>query len=266
LNSVKTQLSALGLRARKRLSQNFLQDPNWIRKIADIVTQGENEEIWEIGPGLGALTTALVKKDPPRFRAFELDPVLSEHIQKSFPQIEMVEGDFLKADLREMFGERKITLCGNLPYKISSQIVFKLLPHRSHFSQLVLMFQKEFSDRLTAKPRTSNYSALSVLIQNNFSVETIGTLAAHLFFPQPAIDSTLLLLKPKPEAEVPYAQYSPLVKTAFRHRRKKLSNNLKGLASREEISQIFERFGWNPNIRAEEVPPFEYLELAKSLI
>lgn len=256
-------LNTLGANARKSLSQNFLTSPHWATLLVAQTLEGTYDEVWEIGPGLGALTELLVKNSKKPLRLFEYDRKLSAYLRQRFPSVTLIEGDVLDADLKTMAGNSKIALLSNLPYHLSSPILFKLIEMKENLSHLVLTFQREFAERLIAAPRTSDYGALSVLAQLHFKIESLGVLPAGAFFPPPAIASEALRLTPRNSLEN-LDFVAKVVKGAFLHRRKKMRSNLK---------EVFPTLNW-PQIelphaetaRAEELSKEDYVELSKILL
>lgn len=257
----KQLLSRLGIRARKNLSQNFLLSPHWADRLVDAALAQPHEEVWEVGPGLGALTERLASRSPVPVKLFELDRTLSGHLRETFPQLELVEGDFLKQDWESLAQGRDITLVSNLPYAISSPLLFGLLERAPFVKRWVLTFQKEFSDRLRAVPRSSHYSALSVRIQLQIRMTSLGVLPPKAFFPVPDVDSEGLVMEP---IRILPPKVGELVRAAFAHRRKQLPKNLKALDAGRDWAALLTQLGWDPRCRPEELSPQDYLTLARA--
>jgi len=260
-------LTLLGFRPKKRLSQNFLTTSHWADKLVDSVLEHPGaDEIWEIGAGLGALTGPLLKKASVPVRIFEVDPRLASNLKREFQSADIIEGDFSKLDLSQYLeSSTKISVLSNLPYHLSSNILFKLLEIRDQVVCLVLTFQKEFADRLKAKPRTKDFSSLTVMTQVFFDIEKIGILSPNCFHPKPEVSSQALKLIPKLRPEISMEELSSVVRTAFQHRRKKLVRNLEERFPRTKLDATFSELGFSQNTRAEELDPSNYVTLAQRL-
>ncbi len=259
----KVVLDSLGAAARKSLSQNFLISPHWADKLVRASLETPAEAIWEIGPGLGALTRGLLMSAKVPVTVFEFDRKLSEHLRVSFPGIHLVEGDVLKQDLASHQAGKRVSVLSNLPYHLSSAILFKLAELPSPPVSLVLTFQREFAARVRAFPRTPDYGALSVLLQLQFEIESLGVLPPGAFYPAPDIDSEALRFVPKPAALPPELRL--LVKTAFEQRRKQLPSNLKKKFPGIQVAEILQKLGFSPLARAEELAPADFVALGREM-
>ncbi len=187
------------IKAKKSLGQNFLIDKNILEKIISTIDI-ENKSILEVGPGTGNLTTYILKKKPKKLFVIEKDDELANNLKKKFEnQIQVINGDILTIDENKLFNE-KITVFGNLPYNISTEILSKWIINSKQifwFNHLVLMFQKEVADRIIAKYNTSNYGRLSILSNWRLDIKKICDIKPISFFPIPKVDSTLLIFSPK---------------------------------------------------------------------
>ena len=188
------------IKAKKSLGQNFLIDQNIIDKIIDIV-EIKDKSVLEIGPGTGNLTKNILKKKPKRLLVVEKDNDLVKFLYKNFDnQIKIINDDILKIDENNL-DTNILTVFGNLPYNISTEILCKWILNIKDkhfwFDQLVLMFQKEVADRIIAKFNTKNYGRLSILSNWKLEIEKICDIKPSSFYPKPKIDSSVLLLKPK---------------------------------------------------------------------
>lgn len=255
------QLSGLGARALKGLSQNFLTSPHWVDRLTNAALSIDADELWEIGPGLGALTGRLLAESKIPVRLFEFDKKLAASLAEKHPAVPMEIGDVMEADFEQIAAGRRIAVLSNLPYHLSSPILFKFLESNVRWQGFVLTFQREYAERLLALPRTKDYGGLSVVFQWNFDAEKLGILPPGAFFPPPKIESSALKLKLK-GARLP-AEFGTLVRTSFQFRRKTLSNCLKGFVDKEELAKGLEPLGFSPQSRPEELSPQDYLELAK---
>lgn len=218
-------------RPKKRFGQNFLRDPQVVNQILTAAELAATDRVLEIGPGLGALTDLLL----PRCRelqVMEVDSDLVARLQaRAEPKLVIHAGDALDLDWGQLLPEPPYKLVANLPYNISSQIVFKLLDHRALFSRMVLMFQKEVGDRLCAGPGGKDYGILSVLCRQHFDIRRVTVVAPGAFFPPPKVHSVVLCFDtlPVPRTEVVDERLlRRLVKGAFGQRRKTLRNALVG--------------------------------------
>ena len=241
--------------AKKRLGQNFLVDENIVRKIIAFAQLKKDDHILEIGPGFGALTKELVKILP-TFTAVELDRTLAAFIRAEFPQVHLIEKDILQVPLSEIAGEKKVKVLGNIPYAITTPILFKLLDERAAVHSAILMMQDEVARRLLAKPSTKEYGVLAVQLQAFAEVEYGFKVKREVFKPRPEVDSAVVRLTMRPHTDIMRETvFKTLVRTAFRMRRKTLENNLK---------DIFELSGVTLNLkqRAEELSVQDFIELA----
>ena len=215
------------IKVKKSLGQNFLIDQNIIDKIIDVV-QIKNKSILEIGPGTGNLTKNILKKKPKKLIVIEKDNILAELLKKNLGNdINIINNDVLKVD-ENTLDEDILTVFGNLPYNISTEIlcnwILNIKNKNFWFDNLVLMFQKEVAERIIAKFNTRNYGRLSILSNWKLEIEKISDVHPSSFFPKPKVDSSVLLLKPKPDF---FPLTNPknlekLTRTFFMHRRKML--------------------------------------------
>jgi len=219
------------------------------------------EEFWEIGPGLGALTGPLLSRVSVPVRAFELDRKLAAYLREKFPRLDLREGDVNYADFAAVSPGRRIAVLSNLPYHLSSPILFKLFEEKARIARMVLTFQKEYAERLVARPRTPDYGALSVMCQLHFSLSSLGVLPPGAFYPVPGVASEAVLFEPK--ASVPDIQLvGRVLKAAFRQRRKKLSSNLKQAYPTANAEEALAALGLSPTVRPEELSKEQYVALA----
>jgi 16S rRNA (adenine1518-N6/adenine1519-N6)-dimethyltransferase len=256
-------------RPRKRFGQNFLHDQHVLDCIIAAADFQKDDRILEIGPGPGALTERLLATDLPVL-AVEVDRDLGTALQaRDEKNLEVKIGDVLRLDWSELLLDPPYKLIANLPYNISSQVLFKALDHREAFRRLVLMFQKEVGDRLVAEEGTRTYGILSVLIQTWFKIEKVVKVPPGAFHPPPKVDSVVLCLEPLSEPRTVLHDeelYRRLVKGAFGQRRKTLRNSLRGSGwSVEPIDQAFSEAGIDPGRRGETLTIEEFGALANVL-
>jgi len=244
--------------ARKSLGQNFLVDENIVRKIVAFAQLKEDDHVLEIGPGFGSLTKVLAKVLP-TFTAVELDKTLASFIRAEFPQVRLIENDVLQVSLSEVAGERRIKVLGNIPYAITTPILFKLLDERHAVHSAVLMMQDEVAKRLSAKPGTKEYGILTVQLQAFAEVEYGFKVKREVFRPRPEVDSAVVRLTMRPYTGMAHETvFKTLVRTAFRMRRKTLENNLKDTF---ELSRV----SINLKQRAEDLSVQDFIELANTV-
>lgn len=217
------------VRAKKHLGQHFLKDENIARRIADSLT-GEVKQVLEIGPGMGVLTKYLVDKPELNFCAIEIDTESVAYLNQHYPDLKVIEGDFLRFDASTLFQD-SFAIIGNFPYNISSQILFKVYESRNMVPEVVGMFQKEVAERVAAKPGSKTYGILSVLLSAFYDIEYLFTVDEHVFNPPPKVKSAVIRLRRNQVSalECDEKLFSTIVKTGFNQRRKTMRNALKPL-------------------------------------
>jgi 16S rRNA (adenine1518-N6/adenine1519-N6)-dimethyltransferase len=257
-------------RPRKRFGQNFLHDQNVLQRIIAAADICDDDQLMEVGPGPGALTDRLISKGRPLL-AIEIDRDLAAAlIERNIPQLEVVVGDAIRLDWDSLLTSPPYKLVANLPYNISSQVLFKTLEYRQKFRRLVLMFQKEVGDRLIAERGTRDYGVLSVLMQTWFSIERVIKVPPSCFQPPPKVDSVVLRFDPLQSPVVDLLDenlYRKLVKDSFAQRRKTLRNSLSGCGwDTALLDKAFAETGIDPRRRGETLSIEEFGELANTLI
>lgn len=253
-------------RARKRFGQNFLHDHNVITRIVKSIRPQEGETLLEIGPGQGALTSALLDSNC-ELRALELDRDLIPVLQQKFgtnPHFQLQQGDALELDLATLVPDRRVRVVGNLPYNISTPLIFHLLAQSERIIDMHFMLQKEVVERLAAQPRTKDYGRLGIMTQYFCRVEPLFEVPPGAFSPAPKVQSAVVRLIP--HAELPYPAKSverlqTVVRTAFNQRRKTLRNALQTLLNAEQI----EALGIDAGARPETLPLSAFVKIADSL-
>ena len=252
-------------RARKRFGQNFLHDQRVIQRIVAAIRPRAGEVILEIGPGQGALTGALLETEC-LLRALELDRDLVAILQQKFgdnPRFHLQQGDALAIDLPAM-GSEKVRVVGNLPYNISTPLIFHLLNQSSSIVDMHFMLQKEVVERLSAGPGTRDYGRLGIMTQYFCRVEPLFEVAPGAFSPQPKVQSAVVRLTPHQTLPHPARSFAALqivVRTAFNQRRKTLRNALQTLLNAEQIAAL----GIDPGTRPETLSLAAYVALADCL-
>ncbi len=241
------------MRPKKSLGQHFLTDQNIIEKIADSIPAGTGHRVIEIGPGTGALTEVLLQRFD-EVHAVELDRRAIEVLQKKYPNLPVHHQDVLEVDWQELSaGKQQTHIVGNLPYYITSQILFSLLEARSFFADALLMMQKEVAERLVADIRTKAYGILSVQTRLMSSPEILFPVSRHCFSPPPNVESAMVrLVFDKGALACSDAHLKTVVRTAFNQRRKKLSNSLKPVVDKKNQPEDFDydkrAEAWTPDI------------------
>ena len=241
------------IRPKKSLGQHFLNDQNIIAKIAESIPAEEAHRVIEIGPGTGALTDVLLQ-DFDDVHAVELDQRAIEVLEEKYPELPVYHRDVLKVDWSELaIGKDKTHVVGNLPYYITSQILFALLESRSLLTSAILMMQKEVAERIVSDIRTKDYGILSVQTQLMSTPEILFDVSRHCFDPPPNVDSAMIKLTfDKGPLDCTDAHLKTVVRTAFNQRRKKLSNALKPIIPKEDLPDGFDYDkrpeAWTPDI------------------
>ncbi|NNK81517.1 MAG: 16S rRNA (adenine(1518)-N(6)/adenine(1519)-N(6))-dimethyltransferase RsmA [Flavobacteriaceae bacterium] len=220
----------MSVKAKKHLGQHFLRDENIAKKIADTLSLEGYSNILEIGPGMGVLTKYLLEKDCTTY-VIEIDTESVDYLKANYLNLapRIIEKDFLKYDLTEVFKNEPLAIIGNFPYNISSQIVFKTLEIRNQIPEFSGMFQKEVAQRICQKEGSKTYGILSVLTQAFYHADYLFTVSPNVFNPPPKVDSGVLRLTRKDNFTLPCDEklFFKVVKTAFQQRRKTLRNSLK---------------------------------------
>jgi 16S rRNA (adenine1518-N6/adenine1519-N6)-dimethyltransferase len=252
----------MSIRPKKSLGQHFLTDDNIIDKIADAIPAEEGHRVIEIGPGTGALTAALVDRYEDLL-AVELDQRAIEVLEHKFDDLNIHHANVLEVDWEHLsIGKQKTHVVGNLPYYITSQILFSLLEHRKFLSDALLMMQKEVAERIVSDIRTKQYGILSVQTQLMCSPEILFPVSRHCFKPQPNVESAVIKLTfDKGPLECTDDHLKTVVRTAFNQRRKKLSNALKPIIPKDQLPA-----GYDFDKRAEAWPPSEYEKLTAEFV
>lgn len=267
MTTPRKMLRSRGLHPRKRLGQCFLQDRNILAKIVAMAEISGDGTVVEIGAGTGALTELLAEASR-RVLAVEVDPRLAELLRERFrgrDNVEIVHKDVLSLDLSHLADEAGgggITVVGNLPYSLSTPILFHLLTHRRRISTAVLMFQRELAERLTAPPATREYGIPSVLVAAHARISRRMDVPATCFFPVPRVHSRVLRFDflaspPFPLADEEY--FTKVVRASFANRRKTIFNNLRGaplgLPDEEALRAALAEAGIDPGRRGESLSP-----------
>ena len=220
------------VRPKKFLGQHFLTDLSVAQRIAETISAGR---VLEIGPGMGVLTQYLLKNKDIDLTAIELDRESVAYLQEWYPELHLIEGDFLKLDLAELYPEGEFCVIGNYPYNISSQIFFKVLEYKDRIPVCSGMIQKEVAERIASKPGKKAYGILSVLLQAYYDIEYLFTVNENVFAPPPKVKSAVVRLTRNRRQELGCNEqlFKQVVKTAFNQRRKQMRNSLMSLVGKD---------------------------------
>jgi len=248
------------VRAKKYLGQHFLTDLAIAQRIADTIDSTNENNILEIGPGMGVLTQFLLNKDK-NLQVIEIDSESVEYLKQNFTgklEGRIIEGDFLKFEIDSLFSGESFALIGNYPYNISSQIFFRVLEHRDRIPFVSGMIQKEVAKRIASPAGNKDYGILSVLLQAYYDIEYLFTVPPGVFAPPPKVDSAVISMKRNGVKALPCDEklFKTVVKTSFNQRRKTLRNSLKTL-----LPQNFDTTNKIWNKRPEQLGVQEFIEL-----
>ncbi len=256
---------------RQALGQHFLTNQGVLRKIVEVIEPEPRDLIVEIGPGKGALTRELAAKAG-RVVAVEKDERLLPGLRETMPpNVEIVHGDILRTDLREIVraaGAPSLRLVGNIPYSISSPLLFRVLDERGLLRDCAFLLQKEVAERVIAGPRTKSYAPLGILLRNEFEARIAFTVAPGSFSPPPKVQSVFLTLRRRSSpihlgaADEPFRAF---LRAAFAERRKMLWKNLSRRASPAALEAAYADLGLHRGTRAEELAPDALFGLFENL-
>ena len=246
------------VRAKKFLGQHFLKELSIAQRISETITSGPTIEI---GPGMGVLTQYLLKNPNIQLTAIEIDRESVVYLKEWYPELHLIEGDFLKLDLNIIYPEGEINVIGNYPYNISSQIFFKVLEYKDRIPVCSGMIQKEVAERLASKPGKKAYGILSVLLQAYYDIEYLFTVDEHVFNPPPKVKSAVIRMTRNKRRQLDCDEelFKTVVKTAFNQRRKQMRNSLQQLVGKGNPileEKIF-------TMRPEQLSVEQFVELTK---
>lgn len=248
------------VKPKKFLGQHFLKDLQVAKAIADTVDACPQLPLLEVGPGMGVLTQFLLPKER-ELKVVELDFESVAYLHEHFPALDeqIIEADFLKMDLRQLFGGRPFVLTGNYPYNISSQIFFKMLDNKDLIPCCTGMIQKEVAERMAAGPGSKTYGILSVLIQAWYHVEYLFTVGEQVFNPPPKVKSAVIRMTRNATTQLGCDErlFKQVVKTTFNQRRKTLRNSIKPILGKESSLLADPLF----NRRPEQLSVAEFIDL-----
>ena len=260
--------------AKKSFGQNFLIDDNILQNIVESANVTKGDIVIEIGPGLGNLTHYILERKA-QVIAFEIDNDMIDILNDRFIEessLKIVNKDILKVNLNEYINEnQKVKIIANLPYYITTPIIFKLLEHRRYIQSITIMIQKEVAERIVSIPHSKDYGVLTINTNYLADVEKLFTVPNTSFIPAPNVTSAVIQIVPNKMKEERLGikdetVFKELVKKAFSSRRKKLSNSLSNTGingmTKQDIDNMIEQVGLNTNCRAEEVSIEDYVKMA----
>ena len=271
--SIKQELEMFGLSFNKNFGQNFITDKNLLSSICEDAQLNKDDIVLEIGTGAGTLTQ-VVSSVAKKIVSFEIDLKLKEYLTQKFKDannVEIIFENFLKLDnayLEEKFANLNIKVVANLPYYITTPIIFKLLNSKLNIKSLTLMVQKEVAERIEAKPKTKDYGELSVVIQSLGEVEIKRIVPKTLFTPQPKVDSAIISIIPQNKYNILNKDlFYKTVRACFFSRRKTLVNNLTSYfnLSKTQVLSILNKLNLQPLIRGEELNIQKIIKLSNNL-
>lgn len=268
---VKEIIDIYDFKFKKSLGQNFLIDKNFVDKIIDIADI-ENENVLEIGPGIGTITYEMAKTAK-KVLAVEIDenliPILQQNLEE-FSNVKVINQDILKVDLKKLieeeFSNQSFKVVSNLPYYITTPIIELLITSNFPCKDMTIMVQKEVAQRMVASANDKDYSSLSVFVKFYSDAKILVNLPKTVFMPQPKIDSSILNLKLRIyDEKVDQKKLFNLVRAGFNKRRKTILNSLSDVASKEDLKIAFEKTGLRENLRAENLSLDDFIKLADIL-
>lgn len=270
LNETKRILAKYELQAKKKFGQNFLIDGNIINRIVETSGVDKTCGVIEIGPGIGSLTEKLCEKAK-KVLCYEIDPdmvvILKENLKKD--NLKIVEKDFLKVNIEDELGYfddcDTVKVISNLPYYITTPIIFKLLEEKNRINDFYFMVQKEVGERLSGKVNTKDYNSLSVLIDFEANAKICFLVSRNCFYPSPNVDSVIIniIKEEKNYNIVNRKKFLRFVQNIFQLRRKTFVNNMNNQygMNKEEVIKVLERHGYKPTLRSEELSIQEIVDL-----
>ena len=274
MGSIRKELAEQGLIPRRKWGQHFLADKNILKKVIKTAEIEKEDIVLEVGPGLGGMTQALAH-EARKVIAVEIDTRLVEILRNELadtPNVEIIRGNILKLDLRKHLGSEKrpVKVVANLPYQISTPLLFHFIDSRDLFSVLILMLQREVAERMVASPGKKTYGPLSVLVQSVADISICFTVKPSAFFPPPEVESAVVRLSWKERPMIAPEQedgFRAVVKGCLGYRRKTLTNAMKhsDLLLPENLEGRLEEMGIDPRRRPETLTVEEFVALARLL-
>lgn len=280
--TTRSILNEYGLHAKKGFGQNFLTDPAILQRIVEAAEVTDADNVIEIGPGIGALTEKLAQAAG-QVVAVEIDQDLIPVLEKTlaaYDNVTVINQDILRANLPELIQQqftdptKPIKVVANLPYYITSPILMNLLASPVEWSSITVMMQKEVAQRLTAKPGTKQYGALTLAIEYQMDAEVAFNVSSHSFIPAPNVDSAIVVLKQRqqPLTTKPFDKQKLMgfIRGCFAHRRKSLWNNLQSVIGKDanikaKMTKVLEENEISPQLRPEKLTLAQFINLLNAL-
>lgn len=251
--------------AKKRFGQNFLTDENYLNIIIKQINASNQDDLIEIGPGLGAMTKHLINQAA-SITAIEIDKDCIKYLDDNYQNqnLKIIEQDALKIDFLDLIKNKQTRIIGNLPYNISTPLIIKLLRISNNIKDMTFLLQKEVVDRLAAKPNNGQYGRLSIIAQYYCEIEALTEVPPHAFSPVPKVQSQLVKLTPRkiiPNKISDIKLLEKITQVAFNQRRKQLKSAVKLLFTEEELINL----NINPKLRPENLEISDYIKLAQNI-
>lgn len=257
------------MKAKKRYGQNFLIDNNVIKKITDEVSSSSSDLIIEIGPGKGALTKELKKKDS-YIIAYEIDTDLAKTLEKlENEKVKVIFKDILTTNIKEDINNinySDLYIVGNLPYYITTPIIEHIIKQNLVFKKFTIMVQKEVADRFMAKPKSKDYGYITLVLKYFFDTFKVCDVSKYSFNPVPKVESAVISFIPKENKEkIDVDKYFDFLKIIFRQKRKTLKNNVSNIYNWDKIIKVLAKYNISESCRAEELEEQVILDIFKSI-
>ena len=263
---MKLQLNINKSFPKRSLGQNFIQNKDFISKLSKLIQSTSDTNIFEIGPGMGALTDELVKKKFNNLYLIEKDFLLFQKLKDKFKnekKISVFNDDAIDYNYEDINKNQKSLIIGNLPFNISSQLLISWIVNYNwppFYNKMVLMFQKEVADRIIARHNQKSYSRISVLSQARCEIKVLLNAPSNIFFPKPKVDGTVLEFIPITKyLDINISNLQKLLRKSFEHRRKKIKTSLK------DYDYLLKRLGIDDGLRAENLSVDDYCKLASAI-
>lgn len=247
---------------KKKYGQNFINDKNILKKIADYADINKNELVIEIGAGSGNLTEILIEQTN-NLISYEIDKELIPFLQNKFgDKVNFIFADFMKRDIKLDVNNQPVKVVANLPYYITTPIIMKLIEEQIKINSMTIMVQKEVQERFMAKPKTKSYNALSVILQYYFDIKVAFNVNRKSFYPVPNVDSVVINLVSREKPPIDEIKFINFVKQAFSQKRKQLKNNLDEVIFKN-IEPFLVKKGYKSTVRAEEISVQDFIDLSQ---
>lgn len=253
---------------KSKYGQNFLNNEDVLNKIVSLLDFNKNSKIIEVGPGSGNLTKKLIEKGN-KVISFEIDESLKQYLDSLVaPNLNIIYKDFLKVNLSDYFDEQEtFYFVSNVPYYITTPIIYKFINEKRIPKKSVIMVQKEVAERLSAKPGVKNYGAITVLLNYFYNIKLEFIVEKNNFFPVPEVDSAVISLSKKSDLIdlENYKNFESIVYKSFSHKRKNLRNNLRDY-DQKKLEEILKKYNYSLNNRAEDIPYFVFIEISNTIL